>query len=212
MKKLLLGVALAAISSTASLAADLQVRRPPPAAAPMVAPVAAYNWSGFYIGAHGGGAWGDHCFDSLGLDRGCHDNTGWVAGGQVGFNWQSGQWVFGLEFSGAAADLDGNHTDVLGGTFNSRVDSLFMLTGRLGIAWSNVLAYVTGGGAWVHNRHNITVLGGTGSVREDRWGWTIGGGLEFGFAQNWSLALQYNFIHLDEESTNFRFANPVTFN
>src|SRR5687767_12100826 len=82
MKKILLaGVAIAALSSSATVAADLSVRRQAPPAAPQFAPVpAAFNWSGFYIGAHGGGAWGNHCFDNLAVDVGCHDATGWVGG------------------------------------------------------------------------------------------------------------------------------------
>jgi outer membrane immunogenic protein len=212
MKKVLLAsVAFAAMSSSASLAADL--RRPlPPPVVPIAVPLA-YNWSGFYIGAHGGGAWGDHCFNNLTVAGGCHDGSGWVGGGQIGFNWQSGQWVFGLEFSGSAVGLDGSHTHPVLGRFESDVGGLFLFTGRLGIAWSNVLAYVTGGGAWVHTSHTFTPpLLGSATVDAERWGWTIGAGLEFGFAQNWSLALQYNLIHLDERSTNFTVQNPITVN
>ena len=213
MKKVLLAsVAFAAMSSSASLAADLRRPPPPPVMAPVAVPLA-YNWSGFYVGAHGGGAWGNHCFDNLAVDAGCHDGSGWVGGGQVGFNWQSGQWVFGLEFSGSAVGLDGNHNHPILGRFESDVGGLFLFTGKLGIAWSNVLAYVTGGGAWVHTSHTLTApLLGSATVDADRWGWTIGGGLEFGFAQNWSLALQYNLIHLDERSTNFTVQNPITVN
>ena len=109
MKKFLLtGVALAALGGSA-LAADLPARRGMPVKAPE--PVSyGYNWSGFYIGAHGGGGWGEKCFADTGLSDGCHDTDGWLGGGQVGFNVQSGQFVFGVEFSGSWADISGSHT------------------------------------------------------------------------------------------------------
>ena len=97
MKKFLLtSVALAALASSSALAADLPARRGMPVKAPE--PVSyGYNWSGFYIGAHGGGGWSDRCFSFLGVADGCHDADGWVGGGQIGFNMQSGQFVFGVE-------------------------------------------------------------------------------------------------------------------
>jgi len=110
MKKFLLtSVALAALASSSALAADLPARRGMPVKAPE--PVAyGYNWSGFYIGAHGGGGWSDRCFSFLGVADGCHDADGWVGGGQIGFNMQSGQFVFGVEFSGSWADISGSQT------------------------------------------------------------------------------------------------------
>ena len=90
MKKFLLtGVALAALASGSALAADLPARRGMPVKAPE--PVSyGYNWSGFYIGAHGGGGWSDHCFTFAGGGEGCHDANGWLGGGQIGFNMQAG--------------------------------------------------------------------------------------------------------------------------
>ena len=107
MKKFLLtGVALAALACGPALAADLPARRAMPVKAPE--PVATgYDWSGFYIGAHAGGGWSERCFTFAGASDGCHDADGWLGGGQVGFNVQSGQWVFGVEFSGSWADISG---------------------------------------------------------------------------------------------------------
>ncbi len=98
MKKFLLGtVALIAFAAPAA-AADLAAR-PYTKAPPMIAAV--YDWSGFYIGANGGWGSSHNCWNqtpggiSIGSD-GCHDATGGVAGGQIGYRWQSGTWVFGL--------------------------------------------------------------------------------------------------------------------
>jgi outer membrane immunogenic protein len=166
-----------------------------------------FNWTGFYIGAHGGGAFGEKCFTDpiLGLSDGCHDNDGWLAGGQVGFNWQTGNFVFGVEFSGSAARIDGSHTTLLlpPDTLQSRVDGIFLLTGRVGMTWDRILAYVTGGGAWVRDKYDYTTAGLVSSASEDRWGWTVGAGLEFAFTPNWSIAAQYNYIDLGDKSRTF---------
>jgi outer membrane immunogenic protein len=206
MKKFLLtGVAVAALACSPALAADLPARMPVKAP-PVQAPIA-YNWSGFYIGGHGGGGFSDKSFTSDGLDDGSHDGDGWVAGGQVGFNWQTGQFVFGIEFSGSAADISGSHPSLLtdpSGTYSSDINSIFLLTGRVGLAFDRLLLYVNGGGAWV--REEIGFVSddfGSDSVKKNRNGWTVGGGLEYGITPNWSIAAQYNFIDLGDKNTFF---------
>src|SRR3954468_15187464 len=94
----LAGLSLAAAATQAS-AADLAAR-PYTKAPPMIA--AAYDWSGFYIGANAGYGSARKCWDQIagfapGVAEGCHDATGAVAGGQIGYRWQTGAWVFGLE-------------------------------------------------------------------------------------------------------------------
>jgi outer membrane immunogenic protein len=211
MKKILLtGIALAALGCGSALAADLPARVPVKAPAPVMS--YGYNWSGFYIGGHGGGGWSDRCFTADGFADGCHDADGWLAGGQVGFNWQTGQFVFGLEFSGSWADINGSHAPLLApaDTYTSSVDSIFMLTGRVGMAFDRMLLYVTGGGAWVRNELQYTTFGvSTESFSQNRTGWTIGGGIEWGFAPNWSIAAQYNFIDLGDKT--FTVIGPPTF-
>jgi outer membrane immunogenic protein len=204
MKKILLtGIALAALGCGSALAADLPARVPVKAPAPVMS--YGYNWSGFYIGGHGGGGWSDRCFTFAGAAEGCHDADGWLAGGQVGFNWQTGQFVFGLEFSGSWADINGSHTSLgfAPDAYHSDVNSILMLTGRVGMAFDRMLLYVTGGGAWVRNEIGYTTGGFTESVDQNRTGWTIGGGIEWGFAPNWSLAAQYNFIDLGDNNIVF---------
>src|SRR5205807_9242148 len=104
MKKLLLVTAsLVALGAAApAVAADLAAR-PYTKAPPMVQ--AAYDWSGFYIGLNGGGGTSHNCWDLVGgLAEGCHDATGGTVGGQVGYRWQTGPIVFGVEAQGNWAD------------------------------------------------------------------------------------------------------------
>src|ERR1700753_2748903 len=100
MKKFLLGtvglVALGMASAPAS-AADLAARPVYTKAPPMIAAV--YDWSGFYIGANGGGEWSHNCWDATTgagafiASEGCHDSTGGTVGGQIGYRWQTGPAV-----------------------------------------------------------------------------------------------------------------------
>jgi outer membrane immunogenic protein len=214
MKKLLLtGVALAALASGPALAADLPARRQMPVKAPepMAAPI--FNWSGLYIGGHGGGAFSEKCFTADGFDEGCHDGDGWLAGGQIGFNWQSGQFVFGLEFSGSAADITGSHASPgffpPTASYNSDISSIFLLTGRIGLAFDRLLLYVNGGGAWVREELALVdnTMGFSDTVKKNRSGWTVGAGLEYGLSPNWSIAAQYNYIDLGDKDVFFPLAN-----
>jgi outer membrane immunogenic protein len=204
MKKFLLtGVALAALASSSALAADLPARRGMPVKAPE--PVSyGYNWSGFYIGAHGGGGWSSKCFTFAGADEGCHDGDGWLGGGQVGFNMQTGQFVFGLEFSGSWADISGNHNALLtpGDTYGSEANTILLFTGRVGMTFDRMLLYVTGGGAWVRDEFTYN-SGVVDSVKQNRTGWTVGAGIEYGLAPNWSIAAQYNYIDLGEKDVTY---------
>jgi outer membrane immunogenic protein len=211
MKKVLLtGVAFAAFACGPALAADMPVRRGMPVKAPpgpVVSPI--YNWSGMYVGAHVGAGWGDKCFSESAVTDGCHEADGWLGGGQIGYNWQSGNVVFGFEFSGSIADISGSHTSLIdpSSVYNSEISSVFMLTGRVGYAFDRLLAYVTGGGAWVRDKTEYALVGvASDTVKQTRSGWTIGAGLEYAFTPNWSVAAQYNYIDLGEKDVSFPLA------
>jgi outer membrane immunogenic protein len=223
MKKLLLaGTALLMIASGSAMAADL---RPAPApvvkAPPMMPPP--FSWTGFYIGGNLGGAWGQgNVTDAFtGLTFSGTTNAVFVGGGQVGFNYQVSSLVFGVE-----ADFDwaghnnNNGTGVvvgglgLGHTFAASVNngSIATLTGRLGVAWDRVLFYGKGGGAWLGN-NGFTVtdlttgasLSGTNS--NSTTGWTVGVGLEWAFAYNWTARVEYDYIGLGNRT--FLVTGPV---
>jgi outer membrane immunogenic protein len=212
MNKLLLvaaGAIVLGLTSQAS-AADLAAR-PYTKAPPLVAQI--YNWSGFYAGINGGGGTSHNCWDLVApaftVAEGCHDSTGGTVGGQVGYRWQSTNWVFGLEAQGNWADFSGSNVAPVGGNplggaqDRTRIDAFGLFTGQIGYAWNNVLAYVKGGAAVVDDKYDIfAVPGGPlfGSGSQTRWGGTVGAGLEIGFAPNWSVGFEYDHIFLDDNN------------
>ena len=145
MKKVLLVTAsLIALGAAApASAADLAnpyTKAPPP----MIAPV--HDWSGFYIGGNGGWGSSRKCWDSVApagafVDEGCHDATGGTVGGQVGYRWQAGTWVFGVEAQGNWADFNGSNASLAFAGFRnqSRIDAFGLFTGQVGYAANNVL-------------------------------------------------------------------------
>jgi outer membrane immunogenic protein len=216
MKKYLLGtVALIAFAAPAA-AADLAARPYTKAPPPMIAVL--YDWSGFYIGANGGWGSSRNCWDfvtpagAFVANEGCHDATGGTAGGQIGYRWQAGTWVFGLEAQGNWADLKGSNPSlaIIGATNQSRVDAFGLFTGQVGYAANNVLFYVKGGAAVTDNRYRTFAAGTnvlTSSADNDtRWGGVVGTGLEYGFSPNWSAAVEYD--HLFMQDRTYTFTTP----
>jgi outer membrane immunogenic protein len=210
-------VATLALAQTA-FAADLP-RRMPVKAPPVVAP-AVFTWTGCYIGAHGGFAWGNKrwtnpagdFFDTDG------DVDGWLVGGQVGCNLQTNNWVVGIEGQAAWADIDGTAPNIGGGggalDFHSKVDIIGSIALRLGYAVDRTLFYVKGGAAFARDHHWVTVVD-SGCICGDsdkymRWGWMVGGGIEYAFTLNWSIKGEYNYMHLGTKTvTIFDPVNPV---
>ncbi|MBB4381405.1 outer membrane protein [Bradyrhizobium sp. SBR1B] len=209
MKKnlLLAAVSLVALGATApALAADLAAR--PYTKAPPAAIAAVYDWSGFYIGVNGGGGSADTSWNLVNFGaEGSHNSTGGTVGGQVGYRWQSGQFVFGLEGQGNWADFSGDNISGITGFRNrTRVDSFGLITGQVGYAWNNVLLYAKGGAAVVSNKYDVysTVTGANlDRADETRWGATVGAGLEYGFAPNWTVGVEYNHIFLGDHDITF---------
>jgi len=215
MKKLLLAatgllaLGIAAPASAADLAARPYTRPAPVMAAPY------YDWSGFYIGANGGWGSSRKCWDTVsavgvfGVAEGCHDATGGVAGGQIGYRWQAGTWVFGLEGQGDWADLRGSNVSLAFPRFTntSKIDAFGLFTGQIGLAWNNVLLYVKGGGAVTGDRFTVNTALGNVLVAtaqdQTRWGGAVGAGIEFGFAQGWSVGVEYDHLFMQDKTTNF---------
>ncbi len=208
MKKLMLVTAsLVALGAAApAVAADLAAR-PYTKAPPMVQ--AAYDWSGFYIGVNGGGGTSRNRWDLIGgLTEGSHDATGGIIGGQVGYRWQTGPIVFGVEAQGNWADFSGDNVSLVipGDRNRTKIDAFGLFTGQVGYAWNNALLYVKGGAAVTDNRYSIlTTAGGAliASTDETRWGGTVGVGFEYGFAPNWSLGVEYDHLFMGSSSNSF---------
>ncbi|MBR0756517.1 porin family protein [Bradyrhizobium jicamae] len=217
MKKLLLTVAAAFLTFSGSAsAADLAARPYTKAPPPMVAAI--YDWSGFYIGVNGGWGSSHNSWDSVAPflvgPEGSHDATGGTVGGQIGYRWQAGTWVFGLEAQGNWADFNGSNTSLLfpGFVNTSKIDAFGLFTGQIGYAANNVLFYVKGGAAVTSNQNYINSLAGVrfATAGDDTlWGGTIGAGLEYAFAPNWSAGIEYNHLFMQDRTVNFTTAGVI---
>lgn len=192
--------ALALLASTAltgtAFGADI-ARTAPVASQPVAYGV---NWTGFYLGGHIGGAWtnNDHDdYNNLYYDN--DGNTGsFIGGGQVGFNYQVGAWVLGIEGDISAADLGNKHDYYFAPYYypGTSIDWIATLTGRIGYAWDNWLLYVKGGGAWAGGDSKDYY--GYGYDHDDNLsGWTVGVGVEWAWTPNWSVKLEYNYLDFD---------------
>jgi outer membrane immunogenic protein len=220
MKKFLLGtVGLIALGIAAPASAADMAARPYTKAPPMIAAV--YDWTGFYVGVNGG--WGssrktwDDVTGGAFVPEGSHDATGGTVGGQIGYRWQASQWVFGLEAQGNWADFHGRNVSPNIATFtnDTRVDAFGLFTGQVGVAFNNALLYVRGGAAVTSDRYR-TFVTGTGvlaanTVDDTRWGAVVGVGLEYGFAPNWSVGINYDHMFMQNRTYNFTVAGaPAT--
>jgi outer membrane immunogenic protein len=190
---LALAAATFALGITAASAADLG-QRPVYKAQP--APVmAAYNWSGFYVGGHVGYAWASEDVSSTltGLSGGT-DPSGFLGGAQVGFNWQTGAFVFGVEGDWSWTNADGSTAIPVAVT--SQHNWYATATARVGYAVDNWLWYVKGGAAWLDADYTVAGL----QVGDTRTGWTVGTGIEWALSPNWSVKLEYNYLNFGSES------------
>lgn len=234
MRRLAAG-SIAAVSAVAfthiAFAADIPTKAPLYKAAPVVA----LSWTGCYIGGNVGGGWGRTQFTDFitvpGFDVGRDTGTGVVGGGQIGCDYRTANWVFGLQgmFDGSGVkgrlrpNGAGSAVNPVGFTANEtlgfKTEWFATLTGRIGyLVQPQALLYVKGGAAWAHNTYSdddpILVPPYFGSGSATRSGWTIGGGLEYAFQPNWSLFVEYNFIDLGSRHITIDYvtSNPAIVN
>ena len=205
MKNFLLGtVALIALGATVpALAADMAARPYTKAAPAVYAPI--YNWTGFYIGGHVGGAFGGSN-GFLGTTN--NDSDGRFLGGlQAGADYQfAPNWVLGIEGQYSWLASNNNGVAFTGGgagyTYTNNQRAIGSVTGRLGYTWGPALLYVKGGYAYADRSESVTFLGGPAGFGVDsrRDGYTVGGGLEYMFAQNWSGKVEYQYYDFGKTS------------
>jgi outer membrane immunogenic protein len=224
MRMLFVGGAaiLAVTAHGAAHAADL--RKAPAARAPAMTPImAAYNWSGFYLGVHVGYGNGETKFIETDADllaigfpaSQTVDPDGFLGGVQAGWNYQIGSFVYGIEGDLSFSGMDGRSTTMvnIGGddvAFTRSVDYSWLatVTGRFGYAMDRWLVYGKGGVAFARAKYedNVTVNGapfGAGSGSKTHVGWTAGAGVEYAFLDRWSAKLEYNYIDLGKRSVGF---------
>ncbi len=220
---LAISVLLIAAPLSTAYAADMAVKAPPP---PVAAP---FSWTGFYIGGNVGGAWGRDSVSSAECSPGAFAidcaavsaatspslrPSGFTGGGQIGYNWQTGNTVFGLEadfdYMGLRASQGGTFpfpSTLPGGpagpptTFFSpstsvSTDWLFTARPRIGWVANNALFYATGGLAVTNQKFNQTLVllppfVDTSTASTTRAGWAVGGGVELALNQKWSIKGEY---------------------
>jgi outer membrane immunogenic protein len=189
MKRFLIGIAFF-MPISALYAADV-----PQAGTPYRAPLPyspQYNWTGFYIGPMGG--YGTSTSQGVNFKGG-------FAGGTMGLNAQIQNIVVGLEVDGAWSNIGQTASTFFGlVTATDRIQAMGSATGRLGVAIDSLLIYGKGGFAAASNNIKIVGPGGFVSDTEIHPGYTVGGGLEYGFTPNWSAKGEYMFTHYMSEN------------
>ena len=154
------------------------------------------NWTGFYVGLNGGGGWGSSSW-STSASRD-FDVSGGLVGGTIGYNWQHGTWMFGLEGDLDWANISGTGTSFLCPAGCSSENTwLGTARGRLGYAFDRWMPYITAGAAFgdVKATHP-----GFAVATNTQLGWTIGGGVEYAVVRNWTAKVEY--LHYDLGSFN----------
>jgi outer membrane immunogenic protein len=189
----------AAAAMPGAQAADMPIKAPR-----YIEPSA--SWAGWYIGAHAGAAWqrtdANSAYQGFAFDNNTFSNTGFIGGGQIGYNWQHGNFVFGLEgdISGLGGKNTGQRQDSTGYQYQSRINWLSTVRGRFGLAVGDTMAYMTAGVAFGSVKNTVNTDFGTYSSSKTRTGWTIGGGVEHMLSRNWTIGLEALFVDLGKSN------------
>jgi outer membrane immunogenic protein len=187
----LFGTGIAAIgllaASVSAQAADI----PRPVYKGVRSVVAYYNWTGFYTGINGGYGWGtsDWAIPAASLKP-----KGGMVGGTLGYNYQVGSIVWGIEGDIDWADVKDSSACAVVLNCETKNTWLGTIRGRVGYAFDRWLPYFTGGGAFGQVKATETVSGT--SVSKTQAGWTVGGGVEYAFLGNWSAKIEYLYVDL----------------
>jgi outer membrane immunogenic protein len=226
MKKLFLTcTALLTLVSGSAMAADLGRPAPAPVYTKAPPPVPVFTWTGFYIGGNIGAAWAQHNWtDSVLLVNFNNNNNNavFIGGGQVGGNYQFSNFVIGVEgtFDWAANNNNNNTGIVVPSLANHLIAVtandkwIATLAARFGVAYDRVLFYAKGGGAWV-GANSLTVTDVTAGVsitgssnNNTLSGWLVGAGIEWAFANNWTVKAEYDYIGLGNRSFTVPVGSP----
>jgi outer membrane immunogenic protein len=195
--------------------------------------VVVFRWTGVYIGAHLGGGRGFIKENSVPFAFARSTIAplpasigvgGWLAGGQIGANYQIDSWVLGFEAQASWADFTGSTActanivpvvaGVGGASCTSKIDALGTVAARLGVAFDRLLLYGKGGAAWTND--NYQVLMNTAvrpllfSNNETRWGWMAGIGVEYAFTDNWTAKIEYNYMDMGNYAVRFADATAAS--
>jgi len=208
--------ALTIVAARSAVAADLS----PPIYKALPPP--AFSWTGWYVGVNGGGEWGQTSHTaSVGvtglpaLTTGNFNVSGAIAGGTLGYNYQMGQWLVGVEtdlnWTNEKATYNTNLTvgaATGSASLSSQLNWLDTTRVRVGWAWDRVLFYGTGGGAFgglTATANASAAVSGVGAAvtaadTQTRFGWTAGAGIEYAFANNLSGKVEYLYVDLGSQN------------
>ena len=205
-----------AIVSGISLAASAQAADLPNRKAPALAPPA-FTWTGFYVGANAGYAFGSYKttgYNIVAILPGRQPHTsGGLFGAQAGYNYQIGQVVIGAEADFDFANVKGSYAQAVLGNPNAlnvsgKLNNIGTLKARLGYAFNNVLVFATGGYAFGSMKSAYTLsipappIVSSGSATKTVSGYTFGAGVEYALTNNWIIKADYQFISFGNKNFN----------
>jgi len=209
MRKFLLGAAAVLSLASPAFAADLRPIGKAPTAT-------AYNWTGLYLGGHCGGAWGhtkttgdDDAFDEAGVETYKLRPSGLACGGQVGFNVQSGGWLWGIEGDVGYLGLKKSITQIASpdNFVEVKYGAYGTATARIGLVFDRTLLYGKGGAAFARIRNTATDLDSGlvdatdfSEINKTQIGWAAGAGVEYGLSPSWSVKLEYLYLDFGRDS------------
>lgn len=222
MREILLSGACVTAMCASALAADLSppsvYKAPPPAPAPQ------FSWSGCYVGGNAGyghetRTWsGTATTPTTAFISQRTSGDGFVGGGQLGCDYQAGNWVIGVDgmWDGSTINKTSGVNLIPGATLIDKVPSFETVTGRIGWAADRALLYVKAGGAWDQTSGTIngSALGLSSETHSiNNSGWLVGGGLEYAFTPQWSGKIEYDYMAFGNQTVDFPIttAGPVTF-
>jgi outer membrane immunogenic protein len=220
MKGATLLVAVTLALASAASAADLPTSKP----APMPPPQPLPTWTGFYIGAQGGGGWGNsdetyfltpNTAAFVGTQN--YNVSGGMVGGLIGYNYQINSFVLGAQADYNGANISGRSNVIntgLSDTYFTQINSYGDVKGLAGYAFGPALFFVDGGFAFGALKHRYDAAGNGGAANSfvndtTQTGWTIGVGVDYLFAQNWAAGLEYDFVDLGKSSIQYS-ATPAS--
>jgi outer membrane immunogenic protein len=226
MKTVLLAAACAIGLASSTMAADMAIKAPPSA------PDAVFSWTGFYVGINGGGGFTrdesvilSETFNGAPFISGTwpgsgvfgkRDVSGGFGGGQIGYNWQAGSWVFGIEADAQGSGIRGSTGATLpyisvGNTITTtraeKLDWFGTVRGRIGTTWDRWLVYGTGGLAYGRTKTSLNMTDtfnffAATTVQTTRAGYAIGGGVEYALTPNWTVKGEYQYLDLGRRTIN----------
>lgn len=172
---------------------------------PFSAVAAPSDWAGLYAGLNGGYAQDKNVtLDVMGISSNSFDMTGWVAGGQVGYNWATGKVVVGIQADASAADVSGSTLCAAGfiDTCKAKMDQLFKIQGRVGFPINNFLIYGALGAASAQIEATDSFVTGSLSETSYQTGWLAGIGGAMAFANHWNGFVEAQYLNFGTNDYN----------